>query len=79
MDDQKFNVDALKILIGMSSDKITPNMISEAFNGQEAINEVKKRLKGSNSQNCLRVIFMDCNMPIIDGYQATVQILKLYE
>ena len=49
VDDQKFNVDALKILIGMSSSKITPNMISEAFDGQEAINEVHKRLKGNDS------------------------------
>lgn len=47
----------------------------KALNGEEAVNMVKERLKiceicnESKSPYCL--IFMDCNMPIIDGFEAT--------
>lgn len=40
-----------------------------AVNGQEAINACK--------QNLFDMIFMDCQMPIVDGYEATEEIRKL--
>lgn len=43
--------------------------IEIANNGQEAINALKEK--------SYDVVFMDCNMPEVDGYEATKQIRKL--
>ncbi len=40
--------------------------VVSSFNGEEAFEEVKK--------NNFAIIFMDCNMPILDGYETTKKI-----
>lgn len=42
-------------------------------NGLEAVNAVEKRLE-SNCCKVFRLIFMDCMMPIMDGFEATKNI-----
>jgi CheY-like chemotaxis protein len=52
--------------------------IDEATNGLQAVNKVKESLKKS----CWRgyeVIFMDLNMPVMDGATATNYIVKMQE
>ena len=44
-------------------------IVSVADNGIEAVNLV--------SRNRFEIILMDCNMPVMDGYEATTQIRKM--
>lgn len=47
----------------------------KAFNGLEALEIVRKDVEENNGEICsFDLIFMDCNMPIMDGYEATDKI-----
>jgi CheY-like chemotaxis protein len=73
-----FNIMTLQCILengfNVSSDK--------ALNGKEAVESVINRI---NKDPCLcprngsgyKLIFMDCNMPVMDGFQATAEIRKL--
>ncbi|CAD8180658.1 unnamed protein product [Paramecium pentaurelia] len=65
VDDEMINIISLKILLNQFNIKCT-----SAFNGLEALNKMQE------SNEKFDVIFMDVNMPIMDGFQATEQILK---
>jgi len=74
VDDDAFNQLTLETLLrklGFS--------IKSCFNGQEAVEEVMRR---ENTKECgehcsnYMAIFMDCNMPIKDGFEATEEINK---
>ena len=45
-----------------------------AFNGKEAVELVRK---SAEMENYYDVIFMDCNMPIMDGFETTKIILEM--
>ena len=45
-----------------------------AHDGQEAIDKVKEKYE--NTENLYKIIFMDIQMPIKDGFQATKDIRK---
>lgn len=72
VDDNIFNIVTLQTILEctlkMPSDK--------ALNGKEAVEKVMKRAQEDERDpcNCLRrrqnykLIFMDCNMPIMDGF-----------
>ena len=53
-------------------------MCRKAFNGQKALKAIKKEIQ-ETGKNPFRLIFMDCNMPIMDGYEATTEIRKLID
>ena len=72
VDDEIFNIIVLENFckaLGVKTEK--------ALNGQEAIEKLK--LSPKNSYSSIKVIFMDINMPIMDGYQATREIHNLVE
>ena len=48
------------------------NIIYKAYNGQQAIDIVKEK-------KIIDIIFMDCNMPVLNGYQSSEQIKELME
>ena len=69
VDDQVFNIDALLIMLKVS--KIDDGThCHKAFNGVQAVDQVRAQ----NVLGFYHIIFMDCQMPHLDGYQATIQI-----
>ena len=72
VDDEPYNLMALKVVIDAADTRVK-DMIDEATNGLEAYEAVKKADQKGFSYG---LIFMDCSMPIMDGYQATEKIRK---
>ncbi|KAL4435309.1 hypothetical protein ABPG74_017401 [Tetrahymena malaccensis] len=65
VDDTVFNIKALRNLL----QKYKTIEVEEAFNGQQAVQKVE--------QSEFDIIFMDINMPVMDGFQATKKIREL--
>ena len=53
------------------------DILDQASNGQEALDIVRDKLS-INSSNSYGLIFMDCSMPIMDGYKSSKEIRKVY-
>jgi len=71
VDDDAFNHKAMEYIFKASKFKLIA-----AFNGQDAIEKVDNKSPCGKYCKRFRMIFMDCNMPVMDGYEATKQ-LKL--
>eukprot|EP00347_Sterkiella_histriomuscorum_P018274 403346138 len=75
VDDNMFNLIPLEMILkemfGLQVDK--------AFNGQEAVNMFNKNLQKTCCAMRYKLIFMDLNMPIMDGYDSTTQILAQFK
>jgi len=71
VDDNMFNLIPLELILkemfGLTVDK--------AFNGQEAVMMFDKSMCKTCCEHKYKLILMDLNMPIMDGYEATQQIL----
>ena len=52
------------------------SIIDKAHNGEEALKLVKLANESSSNgkEYCYGLIFMDCSMPIMDGYEASDEI-----
>ena len=77
MDDQSFNIDALKIIlqycIGLNSTKYC----HWALSGKQALQMVKDDLESQNNavkESIYNLIFMDLNMPGMDGNTTMINI-----
>ena len=83
VDDEPFNLQSLKVIIQQSMKKMgrqkefLDKLIDVASNGKEAVEKVKQLLESTNKKSQYALIFMDCQMPIMDGYEATIEIRKL--
>jgi len=56
---------------------LSNSLIHKAHNGLDAYNSVKQAcLRGQYSYG---LIFMDCSMPVLDGYGATEKIRSFYK
>ena len=69
VDDNPFNLLAIKNVL----EHLSINVI-EAYNGQEALEKVKESFLSGRK---IHLVFMDCYMPVMDGFEATSQIKKL--
>jgi CheY-like chemotaxis protein len=75
VDDEPYNLLGLKIVINAADPLgIVSSIIDEVTNGLEAYKAIKKaQMEGKFEYG---LIFMDCSMPIMDGYEATDKIRK---
>ncbi|EAR87606.2 response regulator receiver domain protein, partial (macronuclear) [Tetrahymena thermophila SB210] len=71
VDDTTFNRIVLKQMFKSSQNIV----IQEAINGQDAIDKIKTLKETQN--RTFNLIFMDLNMPIMDGFEALKQIQNL--
>jgi CheY-like chemotaxis protein len=75
VDDQSFNIEAILIILKCALNINTSLLCVKAFNGQEALDRVITSVESNNYQHCdYSLILMDCNMPFMDGYEATLKI-----
>lgn len=77
VDDEKFNCDILYGFLMILGLKNRRKITDFAFNGEEALNLIKNAIK-SGDPGRYSLILMDCNMPFMDGYEASIQIRKAY-
>jgi len=68
VDDDCFNILAIESLMRIAGFKCEC-----AYNGKEGIEKVLKRQETRCSEKCkpYSVIFMDCSMPVMDGFEAS--------
>ena len=72
-DDEKFNCDIIYgflLILGISNRK---DICEFAYNGEQALQKIQKAIK-DNDPYKYSLILMDCNMPFMDGYEATKRI-----
>ncbi len=75
VDDNMFNLIPLELILkemfGVTVDK--------AFNGQEAVMLFDMKMYKTCCDQKYKLVLMDLNMPIMDGYEATQQILAHFK
>ena len=75
VDDEPFNLLALKQMVKLSLFKDLYKLIDTADNGKDCI----KKIKAARANNIsYSLIFMDLSMPVMDGYEATMSLRDLH-
>lgn len=74
VDDEPYNIRGLTVQISQMGIDGISHIIDKAFNGWEALNLVKQGNERDNDRYCYGLIFMDCSMPVMDGYKASDEI-----
>lgn len=72
VDDEPYNLDAMRIILQCATSEMTnfdfKARVEQATNGMEAVELIKQ---GYEKEETYILILMDCNMPKLDGYEAT--------
>ena len=80
VDDQPFNIDALKIILKYKVGIDADIFCDSACDGLDAlkvvINDTEENHQGKGTS--YQLILMDCNMPHLDGYEASDRIRQFY-
>ncbi len=69
VDDEPYNILGLKIVLQQSGIKNLMNLIDTAYNGQQAVDLVKNACE--KNVYSYGLVFMDCSMPVMNGYEAS--------
>ena len=76
VDDDAFNLFSLEMIL-----KSLDFNCEKAMNGKEAINRIKE-MRCPNNKNCncgFKLIFMDYQMPLMNGVETTMEIINMIE
>ena len=75
VDDIFFNIDILKYVLGKVLKVDCKKEVIEAYNGKQALDAFVKNRKKNHGRNTFKLILMDLDMPIMDGFESSKQIL----
>lgn len=78
VDDEKFNCDIIEGFMMILGFEHRESLLEYAYNGEQAVKKVKDSIELEDPYK-YSLILMDCNMPFLDGYEATKKIRKLYQ
>ena len=70
VDDEPYNQIAVQNILEIVGLQDSNNVISTAINGEDALKVIQNELNNYH-KNHFDLIFMDLNMPIMDGCEAT--------
>ena len=75
VDDEKFNLDALKIIIEYHINLNPKKICKTALDGNQALDAIIQNVKSNDNKKCdFKLILMDVNMPFMNGLEATSKI-----
>ena len=74
VDDEPYNVLGLTIILQQSGFTNIQSIVDTAYTGQQALDLVINAYE--QGKESYGLIFMDCSMPIMDGYTASEKIKK---
>ena len=76
VDDDMFNINALELIL--SKLKLSSHC---AFNGKQAVEKIRLRQNNRCSSVCsqYKVVFLDCNMPVLDGFETARLLRQMIE
>lgn len=77
VDDQSFNIDALKIILKYTLGLDSTKYCHSALSGQKALEMISQDVESrdpSQPKTMYALIFMDCSMPGMDGFETTKKI-----
>jgi CheY-like chemotaxis protein len=77
VDDEKFNYDIIEGFLMILEFEQREFMTEYAYNGEMAVQKIRDSIEMHDPFR-YSLILMDCNMPFLDGYEATKRIRKLY-
>ena len=69
VDDEPYNLFGMQIVLNQCEHQGVKYLVDTAHNGENAYNMVKKSF--NEMQFSYGLIFMDCSMPVMDGYEAS--------